>query len=124
MTFLNWHVVLRGRDSLHAGDGAEAKELEVGLGEGTGLGEVDEEVEGPVVMGFGIDEGLLDEPSLFVFGGFDVGVAEVAGFVVEEEALVVFVVIDHEAFEAGSGPGLAVGVVEVVEILESGFAIA
>lgn len=109
---------------LRAGDGAEAEKLEVRFAEGAGLAEVDEEVEGPIVVRFGIDESLLDEPGLFVFGGFDVGVAEVAGFVVEEEAFVVFVVIDHEAFEAGSGPWLAVGVVEVVDVLESGFTIS
>ena len=98
--------------------------MEVGFAEGAGLGEVDAEVEGPVVVGGGVDEGLVDEPGLLVSGGLEVGVAKVAGFVVEEEAFVILVVIEHEALEARGGPGLSVGVVEVVEIFERGFAIA
>ena len=56
-------------------------------------------------MGLGIDEGLLDEPRPFVLGGFDTGVALVAGFVVQEDAFVVLEVIEVEALQFGGVQG-------------------
>lgn len=55
---------------------------------GAGAGEIDFEFGHPIIGVFRVDEHLLNDPGATVFGGDDVGVAEVSGFGVEPEELV------------------------------------
>ncbi len=68
------------------------------------MGEVDAEGDLPVVEVIGIDEDLSDFPGFAVGAGHGVGVAAVAGFVVEADAFVIGVVVVENEVELIEGP--------------------
>jgi hypothetical protein len=68
------------------------------------LGEVDGEGDLPVIEVIGIDEDLSDFPGFAVVAGHGVGVAAVAGFVVEADAFVIGVVVVENEVEFIEGP--------------------
>ena len=96
----------RSAEVIPSGQAAQPHQAQHRLGGLARAGEVHFEFGHPVVVSLRVHQHLLDPPGALAFGGEHVGVAEVAGFRVQADVLVLGVVGVQRCLEAPGSPRL------------------